>query len=358
MSREILVRAPNWLGDLVMCTPAFRALRESFPGDRISLHAPAALLPVLDGAPWFDERIALRRQRAGAGALLLEARALRTRGRFDLGICLPDSWSSALLMRAAGVRRVVGYRRAGRGWLLQQPVSPPPGVGRRRLLARERHALGLATAAGAAAGDVRLELFTTPDEEARADAALAPHGLEAGGFLALAPGASFGGAKRWPVASFARVADAAAARGLAVCLLGAPGEEATTACVADAMAAPAADLGGRLDVGALKSVLRRARALVCNDAGARHVAVAFGVPCVVPFGPTSLRKTDCNLERVRALETDVDCRPCYRRECPIDHRCMTRIPPETVRDAVFEWLEERPDESGQRGRRGAENAGT
>ena len=97
MSREILVRAPNWLGDLVMCTPAFRALRGAFPDDRISLHARPELLPVLDGAPWFDELLPLRSYHRGARAMWSEARALRRARRFDLGVCIPDSWSSALL---------------------------------------------------------------------------------------------------------------------------------------------------------------------------------------------------------------------------------------------------------------------
>jgi heptosyltransferase-2 len=84
------------------------------------------------------------------------------------------------------------------------------------------------------------------------------------------------------------------------------------------------------DLGALKAVLRRCRVLVCNDAGARHVAVAFGVPCVVLMGPTSREKTALNLEQVDVLEAEVDCRPCYLRDCPIDHRCMTRIDPDRV----------------------------
>jgi heptosyltransferase-2 len=100
------------------------------------------------------------------------------------------------------------------------------------------------------------------------------------------------------------------------------------------MAEPVADLVGAADLGATKAVIRRARALVCNDAGARHVAVAFGVPCIVLMGPTSLAKTNLNLERVRVLTADVGCRPCYLRECPTDHRCMTRIAPERVLDAV------------------------
>ena len=84
--------------------------------------------------------------------------------------------------------------------------------------------------------------------------------------------------------------------------------------------------------------MRRARVLVCNDAGARHVAVALGVPSVVLFGPTSLAKTNLNLERVRALAADVACRPCYHRACPIDHRCMTRLAPERVAAAALPAL--------------------
>ena len=64
---------------------------------------------------------------------------------------------------------------------------------------------------------------------------------------------------------------------------------------------------------------------VANDAGARHVAAAFGVPSVIFFGPTSVSKTADNLARIEILETEHGCRPCYRRRCPIDHRCLTSI---------------------------------
>jgi heptosyltransferase-2 len=367
MSREILVRGPNWLGDLVMCTPAFRALREAFPDDRISLHVREELLPLVAGTPWFDAALPVRSYHRGALAMLSEARSLRAGHRFDLGICIPDSWSSALLMRAAAVRQVVGFAHAGRGWLLHDSPAPPPGAGPRNWVARERHALALVEAAGAPARGTQLQLFTTPEEEDRASSALAARGLVDGGFVAVAPGASYGSAKCWPPASFARVADDAIERGLSVCLIGAAGERALVGEVAAQMRQAPIDLSGALDLGALKAVLRRSRVLVCNDAGARHVAVAFGVPCVVLMGPTSLLKTDCNLERVRVIDTNVDCRPCYERVCPIDHRCMTRIAPERVSAAVAEIVaadprEEPPEEPEEGrspgGRRGAENAGT
>jgi len=324
-AERILVRAPNWAGDVVMATPGFRALRAAYPAAAIALHVRGALAPLVAGAPWFDEVIPLASRHARASHWLREAIALRAR-RFDLGVCLPDSFSSALGMRLAGVSRVVGYRTQGRGFLLDVAVDPPAG-----LVARERHVLGLVEAAGAPARGTALELFVTDAEEAQAQRLLASHGISAEEPLAaLAPGASYGPSKLWPAESFARVGDALAAEGVRVVVIGAQDEAALAARVVGAMRAPAAALAGALDLGASKAVLRRARVLVCNDAGARHVAVALGVPAVVLFGPTSLEKTNLNLERVHALAADVECRPCYQRRCPIDHRCMTRLLPENV----------------------------
>jgi heptosyltransferase-2 len=330
---RILVRAPNWTGDLVMATPGFRALRAALPESRLVLHVRPALAPLVAGAPWFDEVLPLRSWRRGPVALVREGLALRRR-RFDLGICLPDSFSSALLLRVAGVGERIGYGTQGRGWLLDRAVPPPVGW-----VPRERHVLDLVAAAGAPARGSHLELFTTADEEAAADRLLAEADIPDGASLALlAPGASFGPSKLWPASSFARVGSALAGAGARVVVVGAPDEVDLARRVAAAMDPPPAVLAGRLDLGSLKAVVRRARVLVCNDAGARHVAVAFGVPAVVLFGPTSLAKTAWNLAGVTPLSADVPCRPCYRRVCPIDHRCMTRIAAESVVEAALAAL--------------------
>ena len=154
----------------------------------------------------------------------------------------------------------------------------------------------------------------------------------------LAPGASFGSSKQWPADRFAHVGDALAAAGAEVLLVGSPAEGALAQQVAQRMRAQAHDVTATLGLGGLKALLRRARVLVCNDAGARHVAAAFGTPCVMLLGPTSLEKTPLNLERVRVLVADVSCRPCYLRTCPIDHRCMTRIGAEQAIDAALPAL--------------------
>lgn len=335
---RILVRGPNWLGDLVMSTPGFRALRDRYPHAHITLHVRPGLEPIVAGAPWFDAVLPVRSHHAGAMALLREARALR-RHPYDLGICLPDSFSSALLMRAAGVKRVAGFRRGGRGVLLHQPIDPPEAWRASRMVARERFVLDLMKGLGCREQGTHLELFTTPDEERRVDALLRERGAGADEpIVALAPGASFGPSKQWPVERFARVGDVAAQGGARVVLVGSPRETALGRRVCESMTESAVDLTGRLDLGTLKALLRRAKMLVCNDAGARHIAVAFGVHCAVFFGPTSLEKTNYNLENVEVFEGDASCRPCYQRECPIDHRCMTQIDPEDVARSVSAQL--------------------
>jgi heptosyltransferase-2 len=328
---EILVRGPNWTGDLVMATPGFRALRAGLPAARITLQVRAPLAPLLAGAPWFDALLPLGTHGAGPRGMLREAKALRGLARFDIGLCLPDSFESALLMRLAGVKRIVGYARDGRGPLLHQRVPFPGQAGRRGLIARELHVLGLVEALGCTPLGVTPELFVTQAEQAEADAVLEAAGVGANEPLALlAPGASFGASKLWPAESFAAVGDALAAAGARLVLTGTPAERALCARLAASLRRPALDLCGALGLGGLKGLMRRARVLVANDAGSRHIATAFGVPCVLVMGPTSLEKTPLNLERVSVLSADVACRPCYLRDCPIDHRCMTRVSPGQV----------------------------
>jgi len=328
--REILVRGPSWTGDLIMATPGFRALRSGFPRARLILQLRSELHPLVAGAPWFDEVLPLDSFGRGIAALFREGRSLRKR-HFDLGICLPDSFSSALLMRLGGVRNIVGYRRNGRSALLHHRVAPPTTGGRRLMIARERHVLGLIESVGCPSLGTGLELHVTAAEESEAGQRLEERGVAEGEAIAvLAPGASYGLSKIWPPAGFARVGDALAAAGASVVVVGTGAERGLSGQVLSAMKQPAVDLTGELGLGPLKAVVRRARVLICNDAGSRHIAAAFGVPCVVVMGPTSLEKTSLNLERVKVLYANVDCRPCYLRECPIDHRCMTGVSAERV----------------------------
>lgn len=335
----ILVRGPNWVGDLVMSTPGFRALRAAFPDAHLRLQVRPGLEALLCGSPFFDSIGTVTSYHKGLRALLLEASDLRRTRRFDLGICLPTSFSSALLQRLGGVHRVVGFRGNLRGPLLHDVVIPPARLGRRLFVAREAYVLALMAALQIPSCGSHLELFTTSAEEGAAAELRCAAGIkEQDRVVLMAPGASFGTSKLWPAASYAMVGDALAQKGVRVVLVGAPSEADWSRRVALGMEQPVTDFTGRMDLGAAKALIRNSDLVIANDAGARHIAVAFGVPCIVFFGPTSVEKTNWNLKDVFVMEAEAGCRPCYKRECPIDHRCMTRIDAHAVISRADEIL--------------------
>ncbi|MCP4905108.1 MAG: lipopolysaccharide heptosyltransferase II [bacterium] len=327
---RILVRCPNWLGDAVMATPGLHALRAHYPEAKIVGQLPDVLMPLLEGAGLFDELWPLD-SRGGGFAGWRSDIARIAEARFDLGVVIPESISSALLMRLGRVGRVTGFARDPlRRALLHRVIVAPEAWGRRRMVSRERFVMTLMEALGIEEEACRLTLSVSPDEELRLAGALEKAGTRLSDLVrnppvVIAPGASFGAAKCWPADSYAALADRLGGRGLPIVLLAAPGEHERVAAVSRAMRSEAIMLDGVLDLGALKALLRLARALVANDAGARHVAAAFGVPSVIFFGPTSVAKTADHLSLIEVLETDSDCRPCYRRHCPIDHRCLRSI---------------------------------
>ena len=357
--RRILVRCPNWLGDVVMATPGLRALRHAHPEARIVAQVPSTLAPLLEGSGLVDAIWPLASRGGGLAGWRADIRRVASED-FDLGVVLPESISSALLMRFGRVREVVGFARDPlRRWLLDRVVTAPAEWGRRRMVSRERFVLKLMAALGANSGDRTLTLAVTAREEARlADAfeqaGVSPESRRGTRWVVIAPGASFGSAKCWPVERYAALADHLIELGQEVVLLGAPGESERLRAVDSAMERSATVLDGTLDVGGLKALLREARALVANDAGARHVAAAFGVPSVIFFGPTSVSKTADNLSSVEVLETEHDCRPCYRRECPIDHRCLRTIGVDEARQATARALLREPPRLDERARSASE----
>jgi heptosyltransferase-2 len=145
--------------------------------------------------------------------------------------------------------------------------------------------------------------------------------------VAVAPGAAFGGAKRWPIGSFAGLIDGLTNDGLRSVLIGAAADRAAaTEVLMAATASPAPlNLVGRTDLSTLGGVLAQCRSLVTNDSGAMHFAAALGLPVIAMFGPTRERETHPIGGKHAVLTHPVWCRPCMLKECPLTHRCMIGI---------------------------------
>jgi heptosyltransferase-2 len=144
----------------------------------------------------------------------------------------------------------------------------------------------------------------------------------------VAPGAAFGGAKRWPATSFAALIDGFAKDGVRAVLIGTAGDRlaATEVLAATSTQLHPINFIARTDLPALAGVLVHCRALVTNDSGAMHFAAALGVAVTAMFGPTRERETHpMGSAGHTVLTNPVWCRPCMLRECPLTHRCMTGI---------------------------------
>ena len=322
--RRLVVLAPNWLGDAIMALPLLADLRRSWTATTIIVAARPAVAPLFSMVPGVDEIVTL--DRASEAQRLAGAHA-------DAALLLPNSFASAWLTRKAGIRERWGFARDLRGGLLTRAVRRPRTYGH-----QVEYYQALGRAIGVENGPPLATIHITATAQASAAALLREHGVDDGqAFVVLAPGAAYGRAKQWPPSHFASLGRRLLADGLRVVLIGAVADRA--ACDDVSREATTINLAARTDLPTLAGVLTRARAVVSNDSGAMHLAAACGVPVTAIFGPTNDRRTSplraSELSRVPVvIATDVWCRPCMLRECPIDHRCMTRISAEQVHESV------------------------
>jgi heptosyltransferase-2 len=324
-----------------MATPALRALRRAHPAAEIAvlgLPQNGALLRDIDS---FDAFIPLRGR--GFGAALESVRALRAR-RFDWAVILPDSHRTALEAFCAGIPRRAGYARDPlRRALITHALEPPRENGRRAPFSMIERYLRITRLLGCPDAGRTLDLMVDPEAERRAAQTLTASGVgPEQPILLVTPGASYGASKLWPTRHYASACEAIALRfGLVPVLAPGPNADEITIAreIATRLKACRVVLIGRPgSLEDLKALVARARLVLTNDTGPRHVAVALDRPVVVLMGPTDPRHTAHLLERQRVLREDVPCSPCGLKTCPIDHRCMTRLQPERAVEAAAELL--------------------
>lgn len=326
--RRIVVRATNWLGDAVMSIPALRALRSSFPEARIAILGRSWAADLYAGEPFCDEFLEYRGR--------ISAAALLRAGRFDLAVLLPNSFDSALAPWLARIPRRTGYARDGRSPLLTDAIACPRAG---EIPAHERfYYLELLRRAGwlaALPADPEVRLARADELRARGQERFALRGWREP-VTGVSPGAAYGGAKRWLPERFAEAARRVA-RGGPVAVFGSREERAL--CEAVARAAGAAyNFAGETRLGEFLELAAACQVMLTNDSGAMHAATAVGTPSVTVFGPTDERATGPAGARALVVREPVECSPCGRRECPIDHRCMTRVTAERVAAAARELI--------------------
>ena len=319
----LLVRLPNWLGDLVLAWPVVDAAARQ--GAVFAGPEPFRTLvqPRYPGSSY----VGIPRARRFAAASPI--RRLKPRA----ALLLTESLSSAILAWLSGVPERIGYAAEGRNLLLTRSVRR---TGAARSMPRTRAYAVLAAAAGLDVGDGVPRLVPL-ERELEAGKAL----LEGiGSYAVVAPGASYGPAKQWGPERFAKAAQEIAPRGLSIVLVGSRDDDAAAQATIRSLEGPVRtrDLTGATDLPALVGVLAGADVVLSNDSGVMHVAAALGRPTVGIFGSTSPVWTSADAPWVRNLYAAYPCSPCFRRTCPIGYGCLRSIEATDVTRAALEVM--------------------
>lgn len=342
LPRNILMRAPNWIGDAVMCEPAVRGLRSLFPEAELTMLARPAVAELFEAYPGLNRVLVYddKNAHAGISGKWSLAGTLR-RHRFDLAVLFQNAFEAAFIAWLAGIPRRYGYATDGRVFFLTEPVAVPD----RRVPAHQvEYYWNLLKPLGISGEVSAPVLHVSVDEDRTAARRLVSAGINPSDLIiGINPGSTYGSAKRWLLERFAEVARRLAGRlqeaegaQIAIVILGAKGEESLGKDIAGKIDGRTVVLSGATTIRELMAVVKRCRLLITNDTGPMHIAAAFDVPVVAVFGPTDWRTTFPFGQERSVVREAVDCAPCLLRECPIDHRCMTRIPVERVCDAAIQ----------------------
>lgn len=320
--RTLLIMPPNWLGDVIMAQPAMRAFADHYAergyGRTVVCGRPwlADLLPFLDleDAVYMKE---LPRQSEAA-------------------VLFPNSFRSAWEVWRSGAARRIGYRGQWRSLLLA------PGYPQKIDMMHQHHRdyfLNLAEQAGVSVEQREVRLSVDTGEATAGEALMRANGLDPEKTVCVAPGAQFGGAKRYPSDAYAEVLQKLSGEGWQILVLGTPAErDIGDRCLAG-VTTPHRNSSGKTSLRQALQLLAACRLLLCNDSGLMHVAAGMGRPVVGIFGATDPERTAPSGAKVRVLYRPADCSPCLQRECSVEgHPCMINVSAQAVLASCMEML--------------------
>ena len=337
---KILVIGPAWVGDMVMSQSLYRLLKQQHPDAVLHVMAPGWCLPLLERMPEVDRAIKMP---LGHGELQLAARwrlgrTLKAEG-YDWALILPNSLKSALIPLFAGIPRRTGWKGESRYGLLNDLRSNkrdfPLMVQRYMALAFAKAQMTSATALPAIPHPA-LRVDRAQQDQARIRLGLSSQAP----VLGLCPGAEFGPAKRWPETYYANIAERWCATGGQVWIFGSAKDGDVAHSILNQLSPTAQGqcqiLAGQTSLTEAIDLLAACDAAVCNDSGLMHITAAVGTPLVAVYGSTSTAYTPPLSTKVETVQTDINCRPCFKRECPLGHlKCLKELDPKLVWNALI-----------------------
>ena len=338
---KFLVIGPSWVGDMVMAQALFIRLKQNHPDSDITVMAPEWAMPVLARMPEVSDSKSLSLSHGELGLLKRRriGRSLQGQG-FTTAIVLPNSFKSALIPYHANIPKRVGWRGEWRVPLLNDC----------RKLDKEKFPLMVQRFAALAEPESEQPLLNIKPPKFHVDDELTSFSLNKYSLnldqpiIAICPGAEFGEAKQWPAEHFAKFSNMRLASGAQIWLFGSTNDSEISNKIAsqidEGYSHRFKNLAGLTNLAEAIDLISFAQACVSNDSGLMHVAAALNVPVIAIYGSTSPEFTPPLAEKVELLTTEIDCRPCFQRKCPLGHlRCLKDIQPTLVSQSVNRLLD-------------------
>ncbi|MDF2183836.1 lipopolysaccharide heptosyltransferase II [Grimontia hollisae] len=332
---NILIIGPSWVGDMVMSQSLYKKLKEKHPSAQIDVLAPAWCKPILERMPEVSTAIEMP---VGHGELNLSTRwklgtSLRQNG-YSHAFILPNSAKSALIPFFAKIPKRTGWKGEMRYGLLND-LRPDRNVFQYMV---ERY-VALAHDKEQMLAEVSIDSLPFPsltvDPENQASCFSRFGICTDSQLVGLCPGAEFGPAKRWPEEHYSALAQQLIERGNQICLFGGEKDRAVAQNIIDnlprASQTQCYNLAGKTSLVDAVDMLAACHTVFSNDSGLMHVAAAVGAHIVAIYGSSSPKYTPPLSTSVATVNTDIECRPCFKRECPYGHlKCLKDLHPSTV----------------------------
>ena len=326
---------------MVQALPVLHALKSTWPTCQVDWITGEVGATLLEGHPLLNKVIVYPRKRLGDlaknpllwPALISELGSLSRRlknGRYEIALDIQGLFKSGLIALLSNARLKVGFAGTREGSAMFLNRKLPPYDPNRHAVVRY---LDAAASLGARAGKIKFPLGLTTKDTKEAMDFLQGLRLEPGQFIILIPGTIWP-SKHWTIEGFSRLAVLVKKRlGLASVVVGSHKDEPLGNAIFQGSQGAAIDITGKTSLKLLASLSSMAASGVTTDTGPMHLAAAAGLNVVALFGPTAPWRTGPFGKGHIVIRKDMECSPCFNRECA-QRKCMYTISPEEVFEAV------------------------
>lgn len=334
---KILIRGTNWIGDAVMTLPAVASIRATYPKAHIALLAKPWVADVYKLFSDVDEIIVYERKFDNAAGVFRLAQRLKEK-KFDLAILLQNAIEAAIIAVAAGIPLRAGYDSDARGLLLTHRVRRTREI---KKIHQTGYYLEMVKALGCVpvGREVHVETKINPAEGQHILRKFLPEGTDKK-LIGIAPGATYGPAKKWFPERFAAVADALSGKfSTQIMILGGKSDGETAREVLKQSRSKLINLAGQTTLLEAIYLISQCRLFISNDSGLMHIAGALNIPTVAIFGSTNPVTTSPVGNQSVIVREEVPCSPCLKKTCPTNFRCMGMISVEDVLRVAWNLLQ-------------------